>query len=334
MPAAAAAAAAPILAGRLEREAAPHLVRRVRRPTGGARPDWPRAKSSSARDESGASAARSWRAARRVHYARLVPLTLFEVACVAVVVATLAAMSRSRPWRELGREYATLALAAWVGEQSCIALYRFYAYAPAWHARLGDVPALVPLIWPLVVLSAGEVVRALAPGARPLARAALVGAVVAFDASLVEVVAVRAGLWAWSEPGHLGVPLVGILGWGYFALGTSLARRPVWVVVAGPAAAHLFILASWWGLFRWTARGALGPWGFVVVAVACAAGLTLAVAARSRGRLLRPLVWVPRVLAALLFLVLLLATAAEDLPLWGHTALVAAPYLAATGLRA
>ena len=37
----------------------------------------------------------------------------------------------------------------------------------------------------------------------------------------LEVVAVRAGLWQWSERGITGVPLIGIFGWAYFALGAA-----------------------------------------------------------------------------------------------------------------
>ncbi len=92
---------------------------------------------------------------------------------------------------------------------------------------------------------------------RPL----IVGAVVAFDASLVEVVAVRAGLWSWAEPGHLGVPLIGMLGWGYFAIGADAALgrgRRLAAVVAAPAAAHALIQLTWWGAFRWGLRRDLG----------------------------------------------------------------------------
>lgn len=257
----------------------------------------------------------------------------FEIACVAIVALTLAAMSRARGAGPVLRDYAALAMAGFVGEESCIALYRFYAYAPGWHLRVVDVPLLVPLIWPLVVLSARDVVAALEPsrrGARPLAVALLV----AFDASLVEVVAVRAGLWSWAEPGHLGVPVIGILGWGYFAAGAevALARGKPWLaLVTGPLAAHALIQASWWGLFRWTMRGALGTASIAAVALVGGALLASAIAARRAGKKIPLAVAAPRI-AASLFLVLLVETAARDVPLWIHTAAVALPYLAVTRL--
>jgi hypothetical protein len=263
-----------------------------------------------------------------------VPIALFEILCVLVVVITLATLARSRPLPQLAAEYAALAAAAWLGEESSIAAYRFYAYADAWHLRLLHVPVLVPLIWPLVILSARDVARALAPELGLAAHALLVGAIVTFDASLVEVVAVRAGLWEWAEAGHLGVPLPGILGWGWFAVGAALAPRPAWCLVTGPLAAHAGVLVSWWGLFRWVLRGELGAVGFAVIALGAAAALAGVIARRRAGLALAPAVWRPRVIAALLFAALLLSTAPTSAALWAHAALVAVPYLAATRLRA
>lgn len=257
----------------------------------------------------------------------------FEVACVCVVLATLVAMARTRPPMALVRDYAVLAASAWLGEETSIRLYHFYRYAPSWHGFVADVPVLVPLIWPLVVLSARDVVAATAPAGTSRARLALtVLAVVAFDASLVEVVAVRAGLWSWTEAGHLGVPLIGMLGWGYFALGASWPRHRALAVAAGLVSTHALVLASWWLFFRWTARGELGGLGFVPLAAASALGAWAAARARRAGRVMSPSIWGPRVLAAGLFFVLLVATAPRDGALWLHTALVAVPYLVATSL--
>lgn len=254
------------------------------------------------------------------------PLPVFELCCVVVVAVTLALMVRAR--REALSEYAVLAVAGWCGEQSCVAWYRFYAYAPGWHGRLGHVPVLVPLIWPLVILSARDVVRSCFPSAR--FPAVLVGLVVAFDASLVEVVAVRAGLWSWAEPGHLSVPIVGVLGWGYFAFGASLRPRGLLPWLLGLAAAHVLILVTWWGFFRWTARGELGIGGFLPWASLSVAGTVAVLRARARGHGLPPSVAGPRMLAAGLFVALLVTTAPRDPRLLAHTALVAVPYLLAT----
>ncbi|MFT3764247.1 MAG: hypothetical protein QM820_01805 [Minicystis sp.] len=260
------------------------------------------------------------------------PLPLFEAACVAVIALALAAMARGRPWRELLADYAALAVAGWIGEETCVAVYGYYRYAEGWHARIHHVPVLVPLIWPLVILSARDVAAAVWPAAerwRPL----IVGAVVAFDASLVEVVAVRAGLWSWAEPGHLGVPLIGMLGWGYFAVGADAALgrgRRLLAVVAAPAAAHALILGSWWAAFRWGWRRDLGAASVLGMAAVGVAALAAVVAARRRGGGIPLGVAVPRMVAASLFFALLVTTAPGEAALWIHTAAVAVPYLAAT----
>jgi hypothetical protein len=262
-----------------------------------------------------------------------VPLPVFEIACVIVVALTLAGMSRARDLRALLRDYAALAVAAWVSEDTSIAFYRFYAYAPGWHLHVHHVPILVPLIWPLVVLSAREVVSTLWPELGRWARPVVVGAVVAFDASLVEVVAVRAGLWSWAEAGHLGIPLIGIAGWGYFAAGADVALsrgRASLAIVTGPLATHALVLLTWWGLFRWTLRGALGAGSLVGLAGAAVLVLALVLGRRRAGGAIPLDLAMPRMIAASLFVVLLVMTAPLDAPLWMHAACVAVPYLAAT----
>lgn len=257
------------------------------------------------------------------------PIALFEILAVLIVLFSLVAMARARPWRTLVGEYAILAAAAWLSEESCVGLYRFYAYSDAWHGHVHLVPILVPLIWPVVILSARAVSRSLWPRAGAWAAAALV----AFDASIVEVIAVRARLWHWAEPGHLGVPLIGILGWGYFALGALAPRRRVFALVTGPLVAHALIVLTWWGGFRWVLRGELGPWGFVLLGAASLTFVAAALRARARGAMMTPPIWLPRVIAALLFFVLLVWTAPRDPWLWLHTAMIAVPYLVVTEIR-
>jgi hypothetical protein len=263
-----------------------------------------------------------------------VPLAVFEGACLVVVALTLWAMGRSRGAAALLRDYVALAVAAWVGEDTCIGVYGFYAYAPEWHLRVHHVPVLVPLIWPLVILSARDVTAAFFPGLR-LARPLAVAVLVAFDASLVEVVAVRAGLWSWAEGGHLGVPVIGILGWGYFALGADLAlarRQPLLAIALGPLVAHALIIASWWGLFRWVVRGALGTASVVGVAAVGLLAVAIAGVTRRRGAAIPLAIAAPRMIAAALFVALLVCSAPADTPLWMHAVAIAVPYLAATKL--
>lgn len=261
------------------------------------------------------------------------PQTVFEIACVAIVIVTLVLMARQEPPRALLASYVSLALAGWVAEESCILLYRFYGYADVWSVQAHLVPLLVPLIWPLVILSARSFVQALWPGDRWWSHL-LVGAVVAFDASLVEVVAVRAGLWWWAEPGHLDVPVIGMLGWGYFAVGASVALslaqrwRYAAVLILGLISTHGLILATWWGLFRWTLRGDLGSSSTVGVLVIGLIAAGFIFWERRKGRGMPMQVAGPRMLAAGLFLVLLLTTAAREMSYWWHVIALSIPYLA------
>src|SRR5579885_1286043 len=137
----------------------------------------------------------------------------FQPAAAAVLaLAYLLALS-ARPRGERARSLAAhgaIALFAWAGEESCIRLYGFYAYAESWWPFVSRVPLLIVAIWPLIVGSARSVVVELWPGVSRASHAAITGLVVLVDASLMEVVAVANGLWHWSEPGYFGVPLIGI----------------------------------------------------------------------------------------------------------------------------
>lgn len=264
------------------------------------------------------------------------PLWLFEIACVPVLAIAIALTARRVGARKAAIDYGLLAVAGFLGEESCIQLYDHYHYAAGWHARIDEVPLLVPLIWPLVILSAREVRTALFPSLDSARGALVVFALVALDASMVEVVAVRAGLWSWAEPGHLDVPLLGILGWGFFAGAADLAMsrwtgaQRLLVVPFALGIAHALIVISWWSCFRWTLRGDLGVTSFVLLL-----GLSLLAAAKAlelrRVGLTIPLaVALPRVIAASLFFALLVSTAPFDPALWLHVAAIAIPYVLAS----
>ena len=261
-----------------------------------------------------------------------------QVACLAVLgVAYGLVFFRSAGRGTLLAQVALLALAAWVGEATCIAAYRFYGYQSGWWLRLAGVPLLVPVIWPLVVLQSRNMVHALWPGRwwSPLA----VGAMVAFDGSLVEVVAVRAGLWHWSEQGLLEVPLAGILGWGFFGVGAALVldragdrpSRLLLLPIIAPVVTHLLILVSWWGLLRWTMRGDLGVAG-TIGALAVSLLISLAVW-RARPRRVLPMEALPTIPAVVFFLTLLILNGAGSWQLWAHFVLVSLPHLISLGLQ-
>jgi len=268
-------------------------------------------------------------------------MVVLQIACFAIVLSFLVFRARlEADPLALYRRMFLLALSAWIGEDTCIRAYGFYAYSPSWWLFLDRVPLLIILIWPVVIQSARDLASCLWPGReRPSARrvALTVFALVLADASLIEPIAVASGLWHWTEPGLFAVPPIGILGWAFFAaIAVYLFERAAWkhkpwseaiVLVAGPAGTHALLLAAWWAAFRWI-NVPIPAWP----ASALAWILSMALAARAiqqgtRQRVPPVLLWL-RVPAALFFFVLL-AIHGRDNPLLVVYALAfAPPYLA------
>lgn len=207
-----------------------------------------------------------------------------ELVCLVIVGTWLVVRARSdaRPAAFLVR-FALIMFASWLAENSVIHAYAFYAYSPRWTVFVDRVPLLVITIWPFVIHSAWDLARHLTARSErvPVVAALLVLA----DASLIEPIAVRAGLWWWTEPGLFAVPPIGIVGWALFAWACILVleRRKLaraWVVAIAPALIHPLLLVLWWSAFRWL-NATVAPWP--VVALAVALSLLLAFAAHRRG---------------------------------------------------
>jgi hypothetical protein len=193
----------------------------------------------------------------------------------------------------------------------------------------------------VVILSAGELAGCLLRPGHPLVPLAG-GAIVLSDAALIEPVAVRAGLWAWSEPGFFGVPIVGVLGWALFAAaclalfargrrrasgGPPTLMDELPVLLAAPPAVHVALVALWWAALRWLSRPLPG---WPVAALAWAGSLALvALALRSSARRRIPLAaLLTRVPAAGFFFVLLALHGRADRALVAYAVAFAPPYLA------
>lgn len=275
-------------------------------------------------------------------FAQRVPFWVFELICVGIIVWTLSMMARKRDTKELGMQYLSIAVAAWISEDTCIRFYEFYSYSSVWHLRLDKVPVLVPMIWPLVILSARDVASSLFRSSENMLVFA-VFAIVCVDASLVEVVSVACGLWSWSAPGHLNVPVVGIVGWGCFGaavhlcLASSKHALQRAVIVAAPILTHAFLVALWWGFLRWVWRSDLGIASVSAVLLLGACASAYALHLRRRGRFIEQEVAVPRVGAAVLFWGLLVYETVADRDhgtsvssLWMHAVAVALPYSLST----
>lgn len=260
-------------------------------------------------------------------------MRVFEGICAAVVALSVATgVARAADRRRFLRRLALTGAAAWLAEETCIRAYDFYHYDEAWSVFVGRVPLMVALIWPVVVLSAGELSRGLGRGA------IIAGALVFTDAALIEPIAVQAGLWSWHVPGLFAVPPIGVLGWALFA-GAALAvfeavdRRggPAFtdaaVLVAAPLAAHALLLVTWWLALRWVSAP-IPAWAGIAAAWAISLTLTVrALSSRTRDRF----DWVTlavRIPAALVFFVLLARHAREAPALVAYALAFVPPYLA------
>ncbi|MCC6159546.1 MAG: UbiA family prenyltransferase [Deltaproteobacteria bacterium] len=263
-------------------------------------------------------------------FAWSVPLAV-ECALVAIGLVSWRWMRSVIGDREYARTYALVAISAWAAEHSAIAVYRFYRYSPDWHAFIGYVPIAIVLIWPLVIIHAREFVRRLGlRGARGVvAGAALVGV----EASLIETVCTNAGLWFWEGRGIFGVPVIGMLGWAFFALGALAAleflsgRRVFAMPLVALISTHLLLQITWRAGLKgisWTPI----PDPIVLVGAAVIATGFAIVAWRSRRHFGISLVEVfPRFLAALTMYAILLSFAAPA-ALVAFALLYSPPYFA------
>jgi hypothetical protein len=180
-----------------------------------------------------------------------------------LIAAVLAVYYRFRILRNPERrtllyKFFLIAAAAWLVEETCILFYRFYSYSPDWSLFILDVPASIVLIWPAVIFSARDIGVRLA-GRKSNLVPLIAAGVVWTDASLIEPIAVHAGLWHWNPSGVLNVPLIGIFGWAYFTLfcilacdqrGSQTAFAVLRVLLAA-AACHLALISTWWTAFKW-----------------------------------------------------------------------------------
>lgn len=256
-------------------------------------------------------------------------MALFQLVCFAIVAGWLfVRVRRERDQRVFLGRFVLLGIAAWMGEESCIRVYGFYEYAAGWSFFLDKVPLAILCIWPVVILSSTDLAKALlGPHAARGRLAIVVMLLVVADASLIEPIAVASGLWRWSEPGPFSVPVIGVVGWGYFALGVSWAAGRASLLLWGPGAAHALLLASWWLGLRWLPRGEdERPW----VVFAFLVSLALTVLVRRRRVCIPRADIFSRVPAALVFFVLLGLFAAEQPALVVYAILFAPPYLVLT----
>lgn len=271
-------------------------------------------------------------------------MRILEITCAIIVALYLAMrLHRGPDQKRVLVRLLLLSISSFVGEDSVIHAYGFYQYSPGWSLFLDRVPLLIVVIWPIVIDSAWQLARhLLGAGHRAIPLAA--GAFVLADASLIEPIAVQAGLWSWNEPGLFAVPPIGILGWAFFAFAAVTwlehregARLPALadlaVIPIAPAATHALLLATWWGALRWV-NGPVPAWPAVALAWVLLSLFALrAFRARMRRRVPPIELWV-RVPAALFFFVLLGLHGRDVAPLVAYAIAFAPPYLSLIDWRA
>lgn len=264
-----------------------------------------------------------------------------ELACVAIVAIYVSIRLWVEPARmRLAGRFLLLMSASWLAENTVIHAYHFYQYSPAWSLFVDRVPLLIVLIWPVVIISAWDLLRGLAGHGGP--RVALAAAALVFvDAYVMEPIAVQSGLWSWNAPGLFRVPPIGVLGWSFFTASVLLVldwadrrratRRSAsgWVdLLALPAslvAVHGLLLASWWSALRWVS-GTIPAWIGVALAWAlCLAGSGVALRSPAAARLARRDLLL-RIPAAGFFFVLLGLHGLHNRPLVAYTVAFALPY--------
>jgi len=263
-------------------------------------------------------------------------VVVLELTCVALIVMyVLATLLRGGDRAGFLRRMLLLVVASWLTENSVIHAYGFYAYSPEWSVFVDRVPLMVIVIWPMVIHSSWLLARRLL-GEGHRAIPLVGGAMVFADASLIEPVSVKAGLWWWTHPGLFEVPIIGVLGWALFA-GLCMAVFERWrgrpgeltTLALAPLGTHLLLLASWWGCFRWI-EGTIPAWPAVALVWLVSVLLTTAAIRRrvfDRMPLGELLLRVP---AALFFFVLLGLYGRGEPALVAWVAAFAPPYCAIT----
>ncbi len=265
--------------------------------------------------------------------------TEITVFCFAIVAAFLLFRARleARPI-VLFRRLFFISLATFAAEDIGLHLYQFQHYSENGWLLLDRVPLLVVLIAPLLVQSSRDMATCLWSGRdRPTAiRVALTASALIFaEATLIESVAVKSGLWHWTQPGVFEIPLIRILGIAAFTgIVVYLLERAKWrhrpweetFVLAAPIAIHLVLAVAWWGLLRWITApipNVVAP----VFAWICSIALTALSLRQQTARRVPPaLLWI-RAPSALFMALLLALHARQSASLVAYALAFVPPYL-------
>jgi hypothetical protein len=230
----------------------------------------------------------------------------------------------------------TVSTSAWITEESCILLYRFYDYHHGWSLCIDRVPLLIVVIWPVIILSAKDLTSRQWI-ASPMKGLFAGAAVVATDALFIETISADAGLWNWNLPGLFNVPPIGILGWVFFALlcmrlmadrrfQGQTSSYDLLLLVLPVMGTHLLLLLTWWSALRWLNFPLPAP-GVVGLAWCVSLFLVVTFYKKQTGRGIKKRTLLLRIPAALFFFALLIFKAADPLPLAAYAIAYVPPYV-------
>lgn len=263
-------------------------------------------------------------------------MNVIEPACIltALIYLFRTARTKNRAGVFWGRIFGIM-VASWIMEESGIQIFNFYRYHDQWCFRLGNVPLLVVVTWPILICSAHELVFQVSLSSK-LSALLWSALIVLSDALFIEPIAVRAGLWSWNYPGIFGVPLVGFAGWFFFAFfcllfisnrdksdfGVSDLLYMVLIVLA----THILLILSWCFVFEHL----VFPFNaFIIIIIAWSLSVTISfgLLRKKTGLLIRGTALLLRLPAAVFFWVLLLFSLNDLLFLLVYISAFTPPYL-------
>jgi len=232
-------------------------------------------------------------------------------------------------------KFITISFASWIVEETSIRFYHFYQYSPDWNLFIGHVPILVILIWPLIIHSGWEMGSQLGNGDK-VYHQLFASLIILIDASFIEIMSVKAGLWSWNSTGFFGVPFIGIFGWGYFAfLSVFVLRlkreRKAWIgkilliLIFMVFGTHVLIVATWWLIFRWILFP-VNPAYIITLSLPLSLLLTHFIYRKNLGVNVDSKIMMIRIPPALLFLILYLKSS-PDAFLIAYIWVISLPYL-------
>ena len=185
----------------------------------------------------------------------ITPIKIIDISMVLIGILTTWWSKQFFSLPQFILAYLSIALAGGLCENSVIILYDFYWYNErVWTVMAGVMPLEVTLIWPQVIFTTYRLMKE-SFGLQSW-KLAFIGSMEVFGlAYFVEICCVSRGFWSWSKSNFAGVPIIGVLGWAFFAFCALIAlyqleKGNVWAIVSLPVysvlVVHSGVLLLWY----------------------------------------------------------------------------------------